>query len=148
MNTAEKDGLTVRAASNLDIPSLAALERECFSEPWSEKGFVEFFDNDSSVCLVVEKGGSVVGYIGATLSFGDASITNIAVTKDFRRIGAGTMLIEALRSRDDVSRLLLEVRESNTAARSFYERNGFKVDGKRKNFYSFPREDAVLMSLD
>ena len=141
------DGLIVRDAVRSDIPSLAALERECFSEPWSEKGFDEFFESGSSVCLAAEKDGVVVGYIGATLSFGDAAVTNIAVTKDFRRIGVGTALIEAMRSRGDASRLLLEVRESNTAARSFYERNGFRVDGKRKNFYSFPREDAVLMSL-
>ena len=42
--------------------------------------------------------------------------------------------------------LFLEVRESNLAARSPYESEGFVTDGKRKNFYQNPREDAILMS--
>lgn len=138
--------ITVRQALPADIPALCALERECFSEPWSEKGFEEFFENGCSHCFVAETDGGICGYIGMYLILGEAEITNLAVFRRFRRLGIGGALIDAVLHTDGVERVLLDVRESNTAARALYEKYGFTVDGKRRGFYSHPREDAVLMS--
>lgn len=140
--------VTVRAATREDIPVLCALENECFSLPWSADAFKDFFSNGVSHCLVAEVGGSVCGYVGMNLIHGEGEITNLAVTRDYRRYGVATALIERLCSTDGVCRILLDVRESNTAARRLYEKRGFSVDGIRKNFYSHPREDAVLMSRE
>lgn len=142
--------MTVRRASREDIPALCALERECFSEPWSERGFEDFFalDYTAAFAAVDDGSGDIVGYAGMYLSGGDGDITNIAVTESFRRKGVGSALIDALKSVPGIERLLLEVRESNTAARTLYEKRGFSVDGIRKNFYSSPRENAVLMSIE
>ncbi len=138
----------IREGVREDIPRLVALEKECFSSPWSEKGFADFFDSPYSVALVAECDGVVCGYVGMYLIAGEGEVTNLAVSGGYRRHGIGLMLMTALADTKGLTRLMLDVRESNTAARSLYEKSGFKIDGKRKNFYEKPREDAVLMSLD
>lgn len=140
--------VTVRRACAADIPALCRLEIECFSQPWSEKSFGDFFALDYTIAYVAESDGRIIGYAGMYLSFGDGEITNIAVTREYRRRGAATALLDALKGTAGVERLLLEVRESNSAARTLYRRFGFAEDGIRRGFYSDPREDAVLMSLD
>lgn len=140
--------ITVRAATHDDIPSLCALEAECFSLPWSAAAFEDFFANGCSVCLVAECDGSVVGYVGMNLISGDGEITNLAVTASSRGCGVATRLMDALTKTEGLSRLMLDVRVSNTPARALYTKCGFTVDGIRRNFYSHPREDAVLMSRE
>ena len=140
--------ITVRTAAKEDIPSLCALEEECFSSPWSATAFEDFFANGCSVCLVALNESKIIGYVGMNLILGDGEITNLAVTENFRRHGVGSLLIGELCKTQGAGRLLLDVRLSNTAARALYEKHGFTVDGIRKNFYSKPREDAVLMSRE
>ncbi|MBQ8249481.1 MAG: ribosomal protein S18-alanine N-acetyltransferase [Clostridia bacterium] len=140
--------LAVREATREDIPSLCALENECFSLPWSEESFGEFFDNDCSRVLVAEADGRICGYVGMYLILGEGEITNLAVSGEYRRCGVATALLDRLASLDGVERLLLDVRVSNTAARALYEKCGFKVDGLRRGFYSKPREDGLLMSRE
>jgi len=74
-------------------------------------------------------------------------LENIVVSPLFRREGIGRRLLEELLSRARESggdALFLEVRESNTAARSLYEQAGFQLTGRRKNYYKDPREDGIL----
>ena len=138
--------MIIRKATQADIGSLCALEDECFSLPWSRKGFEDFFSLDFTTAYVAEDEGKILGYIGLYLSGEDADITNVAVTSSARRRGIGKALITAAKNSGGVMNLFLEVRESNLAARSLYESEGFVTDGKRKNFYQNPREDAILMS--
>lgn len=140
--------ITVREATGTDIPALCALEAECFSLPWSKTAFEDFFANGCSRCLVAEIDGTVVGYVGMNLIFGEGEITNLAVTEAVRGKGVATRLMDELCLADGLTRLMLDVRVSNTPARALYEKCGFGVDGIRKNFYSHPREDAVLMSRE
>lgn len=139
--------MTIRKAERADIPALCTLEAECFSEPWTAKGFEDSFENDCFVCFAAEEDGAVCGYAGMMLICGEAEITNIAVAGSHRRRGIGGMLLEAIIG-TGAERVLLDVRASNTAARGLYEKYGFKVDGIRRGFYAKPREDAVLMSRD
>ena len=93
--------------------------------------------------------GSVAAYAGMQVVLDEAEITNIAVDERYRRRGIAGKLLEGLVTlclRRNVKYLHLEVRESNTPARSLYTKCGFEIDGMRKNFYQKPTENAVLMT--
>ncbi len=129
---------------------LAELERECFSEPWSETAFLESSKN-STVFLLYTEDGKVLGYAGLQIVLDEGYVTNIAVTKAARRKGIGLDLVAALKAlakTRSLSFISLEVRISNTPAISLYEKTGFKKMGIRKNFYSAPTEDAIIMTSE
>lgn len=140
--------ITTRPAVTGDISDLCRIEAECFSEPWSERGFTEFFAQSYSAAYVALHGDTVVGYAGMYITFGEGNVTNIAVSYRWRRLGAASRLIDSLARHEGVDRLLLEVRVSNLPAINLYWNRGFVIDGTRRDFYSNPREDALLMSLD
>lgn len=142
--------MVIRRAEKRDIPALCKLEQECFSLPWSEKSFDDFFSLNFTFALAafdnIDGEEKLIGYAGMYISGNDGDITNIAVSSQYRRRGIGHALIEGLKAVSDINNLYLEVRESNLAAISLYESQGFKKDGVRKNFYHAPRENAILMS--
>ena len=128
------------------IPHIAQLEKECFSDPWSESAVREELENENSHFLVAVTD-SVVGYIGVQEICGEAYITNIAVTAQSRKYGIGRALLKAACDGAE-SRgcefITLEVRESNIPAISLYESEGFEKAGVRKNFYSSPSENGII----
>lgn len=133
-----------------DTPELALLDRECFSVPWSEKSFQEEFKNKLAVYFIAEEKEKIIGYAGFWHVADEGDITNIAVAEAYRRAGVGGKLLGVLIKEAacrKLALLTLEVRESNTAAISMYERFGFKIIGKRKRYYSDPEEDALIMTL-
>ena len=91
--------------------------------------------------------GAFAGYAGMTQVLDERDICNVATVPEFRGKGVGRAIVEALieNARETgASVVMLEVRASNKAAITLYEKAGFSLVGKRKNFYSFPREDALL----
>jgi len=131
-----------------DIPRVLEIERISFSEPWSESAFLNEILKSYAFNRVAVRGNSVIGYICVNYIIDEGHILNLAVDPDFRRQGVATILmngaIHELR-RKGCDYLYLEVRTSNTAAKRFYERFGFAVAGIRKDYYLFPKEDAVIM---
>ena len=131
-----------------EVPQVAALEKLCFSDPWSENSVASELEHDYSLWLVALEGETVVGYIGSQTSYGETDMMNVAVHPGFRRKGIGEQLIlalvEELKARECVS-LTLEVRSSNTPAIAMYEKLGFTQIGLRKNYYRNPREDALIL---
>lgn len=142
--------MRIRKMTQSDIPAAVELEQECFSQPWSERSFMESLSREDTIFLVcVDDKEQLLGYMGMYLSFEEADITNVAVSTAARRQGCGQRLIEAAQSeaaKRGVERILLEVRVSNAPAIALYEKMGFESIGIRKNFYDFPKEDAMLMS--
>jgi ribosomal-protein-alanine N-acetyltransferase len=133
------------------IASLAHIERECFSTPWSDKALADELKNSHGRFFVALCNGKVAGYIGAHNVVGEVYITNVAVSGAFRRQGVATALIKELVkiSKDENADFItLEVRESNTSARALYKKQGFEEVGTRKAFYESPRENAVLMTVN
>lgn len=131
------------------IGGVAALERECFSHPWSEASLREELDNSQAHFLCAAADGRVVGYIGVQEIAGEAYITNVAVSEEFRhRKIAERLLDEAERGARErgCAFITLEVRASNAPAKALYIKHGFEQVGTRKNFYSDPREDAEIMT--
>ena len=131
------------------LAALAEIEKACFHAPWSEKMLRE--ELGKGIFLAAEQDGVTAGYVGCQTVLDEGYITNVAVSPDFRRQGIARALITALLDRAKISGLsfvTLEVRASNAPAIALYAGAGFAPVGERKNFYSNPTENAVLMTIN
>ena len=141
-----------------DVPAIVSLERESPSAShWSEAAYRTAFESGAPARLVFvcqdDTGGTenrLQGFVVARINGEDWELENIVVAAEFQRRGLGIQLMQALiraaRERQALQ-ILLEVRESNTAARSFYEKLGFQITSRRRSYYNHPTEDAVLYAL-
>lgn len=130
------------------ISAVAEIERLCFSEPWSENALAESLESPLARFFVYEDG-EVMGYMGMYTVAGEGSVTNVATHPDHRRKGVALALVEnsvKIGKELGLDYITLEVRESNAPAVKLYEKCGFRVMGKRKGFYSSPKEDAIIMN--
>jgi ribosomal-protein-alanine N-acetyltransferase len=133
---------------------LAAIDASVNLNPWSERQFVGACSPDTvtqASAMVVEVDGRVIGFVVYSLVLDEASVYSIGVVPAYQEKGFGHLLLDTVLVKTKeagASRCLLEVRQSNTIARRFYERHGFTLDGVRKNYYPTKsgREDALLMS--
>ena len=130
------------------VSQIAALEKLCFSDAWSENSIRSELSNKLSLWLVAVDGDRVAGYIGSQTVLGWADMMNLCVSPDYRRQGIGEKLtLELARQlrEEKVECLTLEVRVSNAPAIALYEKLGFKQVGKRPRYYEKPREDALIL---
>lgn len=130
------------------VPQVAALERVCFSDPWSEQSLAGELDNPLSLWLVCLADGEVWGYVGSQTVLGETDMMNVAVLPRARRQGIAQRLILALvaQLKQQGSRCLsLEVRPSNTPAVALYQGLGFSQVGRRPNYYRHPKEDGLIL---
>lgn len=130
------------------VSQVAALEKCCFQDPWSERSVAGELDNPLSLWLVCLEGERVLGYVGSQTVLGETDMMNVAVSPDARRRGIGEALILALveRLRRQGSHCLsLEVRASNAPAIGLYQKLGFAQVGRRPNYYRNPKEDACIL---
>ncbi|MBQ4644973.1 MAG: ribosomal protein S18-alanine N-acetyltransferase [Clostridia bacterium] len=142
-----QDTITVREVTESDIKDIAELEKECFSEPWSENSLRDELTNETARFYVLRDGENLLGYIGANNICNEVYITNVAVNSKYRGKGYGKILVNHLIKQSEAERaffITLEVRKSNENAINLYEKCGFKLIGERKNFYSKPVEDALI----
>ena len=133
------------------IEQVAALERECFSSPWTEGMLTDALYDPQACFIVAEDGeGGVLGYAGLHAVLDEGYIDNVAVEQSARRHGVASALLDVFCrfGQANLSFLTLEVRASNTAAIALYEKHGFAQVGLRKNYYQNPREDALLMTKE
>lgn len=141
--------MLIRNMALSDIGAVVEIEKNCFSQPWSEKSFEDSIQRDDTIFLVCQEEANVMGYIGMYVSFDEASITNVAVSPLHRKKGCGEALIlEAKKAAKEraVETIFLEVRVSNEPAISLYKKTNFQNLGIRKKFYEHPVEDAYIMS--
>lgn len=130
---------------------ISEIEKECFSDPWSESMIAKAIENPSFTCFAAKSGESIVGYGFMYVVSDESEIMNIAVTKSFRRSGTGTKLMKKMIScavSKGAAMMYLEVRESNIPAANLYRKLGFEAIGTRKNYYKNPTENAVLMAKE
>ncbi len=137
----------IRLAETKDIPAIFSLEKQCFSDAWSEQNFFEVLSNGISTMLVYEKGNIILGYAVVTIIFDEAHLDNIAVDSKMRGSGIGKQLTQYIIdfvSQKGIHKITLEVRLSNTTAINLYKSFGFVAEGVRKNYY-MDNEDAYIM---
>lgn len=133
------------------ISQVAALEKECFSEPWSEDGLTSELTNEQARFFVCEEEGKVLGYMGMHIILDECYIANVAVFPDCRRRGIGERLVKhctEVAKKEGCCFITLEVRKSNLGAIALYKKNGFAVVGERKDFYSHPKENGLIMTKE
>lgn len=143
--------LLVRPLGPEDAAAISGLEFQIFPDFWSERGVLDTINQPGSICIGAEKSGRLAGYALAYDMAGEAEIARIAVEMESRKQGVGKSLMRKLEEicKDrNIQKILLDVRESNEPARTFYRKEGFREDGVRHNFYDNPKEDAVLMSRE
>lgn len=150
----------IRRARPDDISALVALDAMVSANPWQavhfasacREGEIAAGARAQEFALVAEVEGMGAGFVVISVVLDEASILNVAVQSSLQRRGIALALLRAALAAIGESggkRCLLEVRESNRAARRLYEKCGFRVDGVRRNYYPSPlgREDALLMSV-
>lgn len=133
------------------VGAVAALEKLCFHDPWSEKSVASELESKLALWLVAVENGVVTGYIGSQTVFPETDVMNVAVHPEHRRKGIARALVTALcdaLNAQSIQKLTLEVRASNDPAIALYEKLGFRQVGLRKNYYRNPREDARILSKE
>lgn len=133
------------------IEQIAALEKNCFSTPWTENMLTDaLFDPQASFIVAEDGEGGVLGYAGLHAVLDEGYIDNVAVEEAARRHGVASALLDVFCrfGQANLAFLTLEVRASNAAAIALYQKHGFAQVGLRKNYYTNPREDAIIMTRE
>lgn len=136
-----------------DLPEVAKIERNAFAVPWRETTFRRLLGHERTrAWTAVGRNGAVAGYAVMWFTENGAQLGNLAVAEAHRRRGLGRRLVltalEAVRQAGAGDYLILEVRESNEAAIALYRGLGFRLLGRRSEYYRSPPEDALVMGVD
>ena len=141
--------MIIREMTSEDIKSVAEIEKLSFTHPWSEENLRDSFNSVCNHFYISQNENKVVGYIGFTVVADESYILNVAVHPDFQGQGIGKALVEKTVNyavENSLAFVTLEVRESNSKAIRLYGYFDFEEVGKRKGYYSNPKEDAILMT--
>jgi len=132
-----------------DVPAIVQLEREVFSDPWSEGFFHSLLASADCRARVAERAGRLAGYAITIVRPPHADLENLATEPASRRSGVARALLEdsiAASADAGARELALEVRVSNDAAQALYRGYGFRLAGLRRGYYRYPEEDALVMA--
>jgi len=151
----KEGGLWLERASHQDVDALAALETSCHSHPWTTSQIRQEVAYGPPGAVLVLRGcrprGAIRAFCVYRVVVDEVHVLDVAVAPDVRRQGLARWLLGLslrMATRAGARRALLEVRESNDAARSLYESLGFRQVGRRRDYYAQPREDAVVLGLE
>lgn len=139
----------ILSAEQHHIKDIANIEKTVFSTPWSEEAIFDSVKNGYYFFVAQDNQENTLGYVGISVVLDEGYIANVATHPLYRQMGVGMLLVRRLFSlarKKGLSFVTLEVRASNEKAISLYEKCGFKNEGIRKNFYSDPKEDAIIMT--
>ena len=144
----ETPTITFRKMTAEDAEQVAEIDFKSFSVPWKMTDYWKYAQEKNIEAVVGEIDKKIVAYAAAFVSFEEAEVFKIAVTPELRGKGFGAKifseLIKAVKKRG-AKAITLEVRPSNIAAVRLYEKFGLKSVGQRKNYYTNPTEDALIM---
>ncbi len=145
----DKMDFVIRRMTAEDTTAVAEIEKICFSSPWTKESLESELTNPQAEFFVLETEGTVAAYMGMHIVLDECYIANVAVSPAFRRRGCGKLLVEnalCVAREKGCCFITLEVRLSNLSAINLYKKCGFEDVGERKNFYSSPTENALIMT--
>ncbi len=146
---AMNDTIAFRPMELADIDQVFEIETASFATPWSKEAFYdELTKNRFAVYTLLEVDETIAGYCGVWIIVDEAHITNIALLPEYRGRKLGEALLKKVMETArnmGAKTLTLEVRVSNTAARSLYRKQGFQEGAIRKQYYTDNLEDAIVM---
>lgn len=141
--------MIIKKATLENLEDIFKIEESVFAHPWSLESLKNLLEDENSVAFVAVDNDIICGYCGVNTILDEGYITNVAVMENYRKQGIGRMLVNALvnfAKDKSLAFLTLEVRKSNTPAINLYSKNGFETVGERKNYYTSPTENALLMT--
>lgn len=133
-----------------DLPAVVEIELDAYSMPWNEGTFRNLLRRRDADMVVAEADDRIIGYAVAWSVLDQAELGNVAVARAWRKQGIGRSLVEEILRRvagRGVQEVFLEVRPSNPDAQRLYRNMGFRLVGRRTNYYQQPTEDALVMRL-
>lgn len=141
-----------RVRHERDLPGVLALQTSSFSNPWTAEALAWELEHSpvSRLYVLKDPDGQTVAFCACWHLVDELHINSVAVAPDRRRQGIGSELMRgvlAAARAEGAVRATLEVRRSNEAARALYERLGFVVEAIRPDYYTNPREDALILWL-
>lgn len=139
--------VTIVPLSEENVQLFSQTAAKILPEAWSFETYQKQLSNPDDISFLALCDGEAAGFISVWFVCGEAEINNIGVLEKFRRMGIAKALFDSAYNAAKAEKWYLEVRESNLGAISFYEKLGFERVGMRKNFYTAPTENAVLMAL-
>ena len=137
----------IRSYQEGDLDQIAALDRACFSDFWSEKNWQGTMQTEQYQAFLLEEAGEAAGFILISYVLDEGELLKVGVIPQAKKRGFGRALLEKAEEfwrQQAVTRAFLEVRASNQPAIHLYEKDGFVQIGLRKNYYDQPREDALI----
>ena len=137
--------MEIKKFSTEYVSDVAEIEKSCFSNPWSETVLEGELKNDCSHIYVAVEDEKAVGYAMLYIVCGEADIIRVAVLPKYRRRGIAEKLLLKSFEVNETDEVFLDVRESNAPAIKLYKSLGFVDTGVRKDYYSNPTENAILM---
>jgi [ribosomal protein S18]-alanine N-acetyltransferase len=144
--------MMIARATESDLPSIVAIERVAFTDPWSENSFREALAHPAIYFAVARTdAGQVMGYVVAWFVADEGQIANLAVMPSRWGSGTGGKLLDAALDEGldrGVTEVYLEVRDSNERAKRLYASHGFIEVGRRRGYYRRPVEDAIVLRRD
>jgi ribosomal-protein-alanine N-acetyltransferase len=155
--TALKDIVIMRMSEH-DLLEVVEIEEQSGLSRWGWAAYYAELQSGNRELMLVARparssivaSGPIAGYIVARETSGELHINNVAVRSEYRRRGIGAAMLERVIHEARLRKAntaFLEVRSANLAAQALYEKCGFRAIARRANYYSDPREDAVVMSL-
>lgn len=141
--------ISIREMIIEDLDEVLNIEKRTFPTPWSKSSFeMEIKENLLATYIVAEVDDQIAGYAGMWTIIDEGHITNIAVDEDYKGQSLGNFLLVALIKHcvsNNIFKITLEVRRSNSVAINLYKKYGFVEKGIRKNYYAEEKEDAIVM---
>ena len=143
--------ISLRLMEENDIKDVVQLDEHLFSLSWSQESFTKEFENPISTVYVTTHKNKIMGY-GVIWTFVDElEIVKIAIAPDYRQLGIASWMLKHIFKQaqsQNMLRAFIEVRVSNKSAIQLYKKFRFTNDRIRKDYYSSPKEDALLMTAN